>query len=417
MGIKSKFDGKALGWTVRVDLTPEQEQIAWRNIGAQRFAYNWAVEKIKGNYGADTPRDARIWSAFSLRSWWYEDRGRVAPWWAENSKEAYSSGIAQAVRALQNFQDGRDKKRTDKPRFPRRKRKFRAAATFSASTGVALRSAREIKIPVVGRVRSYERLRRLWRAQERGDLLITGMTLRHKNGKWYVSIKHRIAEVVRYRHDKFADPDSVVGVDLGQGRMLATVASANGFVVGVIDRPDGLRRAYNATRAAGRRTRRRVKGSARWRAAMADRRKAHEREANIRKDLIHKSTSQVAKTHGVPVLEDLAVKALSRGWSKTMGRAGLGEFRRQIEYKSEGALGADRFFPSSKRCSACGWIYADLRLSQDHWTCADCGADHQRDENAGTNLAQLGAAWMEGQTVPCGPLRQMKRKPRAKSVA
>ena len=49
--MKSTFEGEPRGWTVRVDLTPEQETVAWRNIGAQRFAYNWAVAQFEDEYG------------------------------------------------------------------------------------------------------------------------------------------------------------------------------------------------------------------------------------------------------------------------------------------------------------------------------------------------------------------------------
>lgn len=406
--MKSTFDGEARGWTVRVELTPEQEQVAWRNIGAQRFAHNWAVDQIEKEYRGG---DKRIWSMIGMRQRWYEQRDEVAPWWAENSKEAYSSGIESAVTALKNFQDGRKGKRAgERPGFPRRKRKVTAPAVFSVSTGFALKSAREIKIPLIGVVRSTERMRRMVRAQARGDLHVTGMVLRHKTGRWYVSIRHRISPRSMYRASDAADRSSVVGVDLGVGKMLSTASD------GTVALRTNLKKAESRVRAAQRRTRRRTRGSTRWKAAMDDARKASARAANVRKDLIHKTTTYLAKTHGVVVLEDLSVKGMARGWSRSAGSSGMYEFRRQIEYKAQLALIADRFYPSSKTCSACQRVNANLTLSDDVWDC-ECGAHHQRDENAAQNLAQLGAAWIDGKTVPCAPHGEMKRKPRAKSAA
>jgi putative transposase len=59
---------------------------------------------------------------------------------------------------------------------------------------------------------------------------------------------------------------------------------------------------------------------------------------------------------------------------------------------------ADRWFPSSKTCSGCGWINAALTLADRSWTCQECGTKHDRDENAGINLARLPASQAEAQS-------------------
>lgn len=410
--MRSTFTGEPRGWTVRVTLTPEQEEVAFRNIGAQRFAYNWAVATIQREYRGG---DKAIWSAFSLRRRWYTERDEIAPWWAENSKEAYSSGIAQAVTALKNFQDGRTGKRPDRPRFPRFKKKVTARAAFTVSTGFRLDGNRMLVLPVVGAVRSTESLRRFRRGVECGATKITGLTLWRKGARWYVSLKYRITPDTAYRHHSDAG-DSVVGVDLGVGKMLATT-HVHGGDSSQVDRPSALRRQMLRSDAAGRRTKRRVKGSTRWKRAKREAAKHSLREADIRKDLIHRTTSDLTKTHGTVVVEDLAVKAMARGWiRKAAARSGMGEFRRQVQYKARLALVADRFYASSKTCSACGVKNSDLTLSDTIWICPSCGALHERNENAAKNLAQLGAAWMDGKTVLCAPHDQVKRIPRLKKA-
>jgi transposase len=87
---------------------------------------------------------------------------------------------------------------------------------------------------------------------------------------------------------------------------------------------------------------------------------------------------------------------------KAWADAAFGEFRRQLNYKC-GWYGselwiADRWYPSSKTCSACGYANAALTLADRTWTCQECGSWHDRDENAGTNLARLPASQAEAQS-------------------
>ena len=116
-------------------------------------------------------------------------------------------------------------------------------------------------------------------------------------------------------------------------------------------------------------------------------------------------TTHLAKTHGQVVIEDLSVRCLARGLRshrKSWIDAAAGELRRQLTYKAAwyGAelWVADRFYPSSKTCSACKLVNASLTLSDRTWECPGCGTEHDRDENAGTNLARLPASWAEAQS-------------------
>jgi putative transposase len=79
-----------------------------------------------------------------------------------------------------------------------------------------------------------------------------------------------------------------------------------------------------------------------------------------------------------------------------IGDCGWGEFRRQLEYKCQRyrrrLVVIDRWYPSSKTCSACGYLLAELSLGTRHWTCPSCGAWHDRDINAATNILAAGQA-------------------------
>ena len=91
-----------------------------------------------------------------------------------------------------------------------------------------------------------------------------------------------------------------------------------------------------------------------------------------------------------------------RSHRKSWADAAAGEMRRQLTYKA-GWYGcdlwvADRWYPSSKTCSACKQVNAALTLSDRTWTCGACGTTHDRDENAGINLARLPASQAEAQS-------------------
>ena len=120
-----------------LDPNPVQEQQLRSHCGAQRFAYNWGLRLVKANldqreaersYGISesdlTP--AVSWSAYGMRKLWNQTKADVAPWWPENSKEAYSSGLANLAAALGNWAASRSgRRRGPRMRFPRFKTKNR----------------------------------------------------------------------------------------------------------------------------------------------------------------------------------------------------------------------------------------------------------------------------------------------------
>jgi putative transposase len=123
----------------------------------------------------------------------------------------------------------------------------------------------------------------------------------------------------------------------------------------------------------------------------------HRRVRNIRRDFLHKVTTELAKAKPVLVVEDLNVQGLARNGSlsRAIQDVGWGAFRRMLEYKCAwyGAvlLIAPRDFPSTKRCSRCGWVGPALPLSQRVFHCGACGLEVDRDLNAALNLTKLWA--------------------------
>jgi len=138
----------------------------------------------------------------------------------------------------------------------------------------------------------------------------------------------------------------------------------------------------------------RIPSSNRMRQRKAQIGRLHAQVADARRDHQHQLTSRAVAKAEVIGIEDLAVKAmgrsLHRGFRRSVADAGLGEIRRQLTYKAawQGRVVSvvDRYYPSSKTCSACRAVNAALTLRDRVWTCSPCGSEHDRDANAATNI-------------------------------
>jgi putative transposase len=140
------------------------------------------------------------------------------------------------------------------------------------------------------------------------------------------------------------------------------------------------------------------KDSANQRKAKTKVARAHRKVRNARQDFLHRTSTNLVRSAGLIAVEDLAVKNMikNRRLAKAISDCGWSEFRRQLEYKAQRAgrtlVVIDRWYPSSKTCSACGHLLAELSLSTRAWTCPACRTRHDRDVNAAKNILAAGRA-------------------------
>jgi putative transposase len=141
--------------------------------------------------------------------------------------------------------------------------------------------------------------------------------------------------------------------------------------------------------------------------------RVHSRIADSRKDFQHKLSTRLVRENQTISVETLAVKNMSRtakgtveapgrrvkqksGLNKSILAASWSEFIRQLEYKAlwygREIIGIDRWYPSSKRCSECGFVMSKMPLSIREWACPKCGVIHDRDINAARNILAAGLA-------------------------
>ncbi|GAB3550763.1 putative transposase [Actinopolyspora lacussalsi] len=393
-----------------LDPTPQQRAMLSSHCGASRFAYNWALAQVKAvmnqrvaeaSYGVaeDQLTPVMSWSAYSLRKAWNAAKHEAAPWWSENSKEAYASGLANLATALDNWHKSRTGKRAGRgvgfPRFT--SKRHRASCRFTTgSFGLSDSDRRHVKLPRIGTVRTHESTRTLARHVERGTARIRSTTVSFQRGRWHVSFSVEITKT----EPAPATRGGTVGVDLGV-KELAVLSTGE-----TIANPKHLDRAQRQLRRLQRQAARRVgpdkrtkrKPSQRWHKAQQQASRLHTRVANARRDGLHQLSTRLVREYDTIAVENLNVEGMKRNrrLARHIADVGMGELRHQLDYKTtwhgRDMIVADRFYPSSKTCSDCGVVKAKLRLSERVFTCDHCGHTADRDLNAARNLAGLTAS-------------------------
>jgi IS605 OrfB family transposase len=233
-------------------------------------------------------------------------------------------------------------------------------------------------------LKTHESTRKVARRLEQGSARILAATISRTADRWFVSFTVEVQ-----RHLPIDTRRTVVGVDVGV-RQLAVLSDGT-----MIANPRALEDALRKLRRLNRQLARREPRSERRKKTHRRLARVHARTANIRRDALHKLTSSLATEYGTVVVERLNVGGMirNRRLARAITDTGLAEIRRQLTYKTtwygSRLVVADRFYPSSRTCSACGWVKAKLTLAEHTFICETCGVVLDRDLNAARNLAKL----------------------------
>ena len=383
------------------------------HFGARRFAYNWALAQVKADLEAkklDPDHESVSWNLYTLRKQFNAEKATIAPWWQENSKEAYATGIADPCVALRNWSDARNGKRKGRrvgfPRF-RSKRKDQARVRFSTGSIRVEADRRTITLPVVGPLHSLENTRRLERLVATGTARILSATLSERWGRLFVSFSCLV--------ESHPYPAPITGgragVDLGL-RVLATVADDTGTITR-IPNPAPLRATLTERRRVGRQLSRRIPGSNGHRAAKATLARLDRRVVHLRREAAHQLTSWLADAYSEVVIEDLDLAAMKksmgrRAFRRAVSDAALGQIRPQLTYKMAWRGGvltvADRWFPSSQLHHGCGCRVIEPRKLAKQLICAATGELVDRDDNAAVNLCDWPDSASRGSVGAMAPM-------------
>ncbi|HEY5303213.1 MAG TPA: IS607 family element RNA-guided endonuclease TnpB [Acidimicrobiales bacterium] len=410
-------------FTFALDPTDEQAAKISRFFGARRKAFNWTLDQLKFDVDRyhETGESTSAPSFYSMRKRWNAQKNEVCVnaetdevWWSEVSKEVFADGVRGATDVDWRWQKSRAGTiKGRKVGFPRFKKRGKDRDRFSFTTGVMRLEAdrRHLTLPVLGTLRTHENTRRIERLIALDRAKVLSVTVSRQGEGIIASLRVSVARPQRAR---VAQPDSTVGIDVGV-RRLATVATTTD-VIGELANPRALEHRLKELRRLQRQRTRRTRGSRQYKETAAKIARLHAEVAHLRHHTIHVFTTSLAKTHGVIVVEGLDAASLlqqkglpsARSRRRGLSDAALGEIRRQLRYQcpwyGSTLIEADRFFPSSKTCHACGHV--QVIGWQEHWTCEECSSSHQRDDNAAINLARWASLGSVGAPVKRGAEHQ-----------
>ncbi|MFD9706290.1 RNA-guided endonuclease InsQ/TnpB family protein [Lentzea sp. NPDC059081] len=359
---------------------PTSEQIAAlsRTFGCVRLVWNMTLDERTRRYRTEKTRTTYRETDATLTEW---KRSDELAFLSEVSCVPLQQTLRHQHTAFQNYFSGR-------ARYPRFKsRTGRQSAHYT-------RSAFRMRGGLLVLAKTSSPLRFAWSFDD-VDVTELSPTMvivsRESDGRWYVSFAVDVP-----KPDSVAATTREIGVDLGLKDFLVTSDGDR------VANPRLLaRRARNLSRHQ-RRLARCLRGSNNRLKAKAKVARAHRKVRNARRDFLHRTSTALVRSSGTIVIEDLNVAGMvrNRRLSLAISDVGWGEFRRQLQYKCERAdrtlIVVDRWYPSSRTCSACGHLLATLELSTRHWTCPGCRTRHDRDLNAAKNILAAGRAVARG---------------------
>lgn len=384
------------GYKTELDLNNEQRTACLKHAGTARFAYNWGLARSIEVYRTTGKRP----SAMQLHKELNALKQTDFPWMYEVSKCAPQEALRDLDNAYKHFFRKAKLKKQGQWRgklgFPQFKKKSKAIGSFRLTGSIKVYED-AIQLPRLGRLLLHEK-----KFIPTENVHILSATVSEQAGRWFVSI-----QVEEEQELPQPTATSAIGVDLGI-KTLATLSDGK-----IFENPRALKQAQKKLRRLERQKSRRTKGGKNRKKTAAKIAKQHARVANIRRDATHKLTSYLCKNHALVAIEDLHVNGMLKNHclAQAIADSNFGEIRRQLEYKSTHhgthLVVIDRFFPSSKTCSACGWVHNDLTLADRVFVCHDCGSVADRDYNAAQNIlaCALSSTASFAGTYACGQAR------------
>ncbi|NEN92577.1 MAG: IS200/IS605 family element transposase accessory protein TnpB, partial [Okeania sp. SIO3H1] len=202
--------------------------------------------------------------------------------------------------------------------------------------------------------------------------------------------RYFLSFVVEIQPEILPKTDNSVGIDLGI-KTFATLSDGT-----KVDAPKPLKKRIKKLRKLSKSLSHKIKGSKRYEKARVRVAKFHAKLKDTRTDFLHKLSTEIICENQTIVLEDLNVSGMvkNRKLSRAISDLGWRQFRTFLEGKAE-KYGRDfriisRWEPTSQVCSDCGFKGGKLDLQVREWECLNCGAKHDRDENAAINILVAG---------------------------
>ncbi|MEQ8197236.1 MAG: transposase [Clostridiaceae bacterium] len=365
---------------VRIIPTTEQERKLWQSVGTARFIYNWTLARQEENY----KNGGKFISDMDLRKEITKlKKTEEFKWLNEVSNNVAKQSVKDACDAYKKFFRGL----TDKPRFKSR----RKSKPSFYNDNIKLKVKHNmILIEKVGWAKTAEQIPM--------NIKYTNPRVSFDGKYWYISAG------IEIENPKVELTDESIGVDVG---IKDLAVCSNGMTFKNINKSKRIKKSEKRLRRLQRKVSRKYELNKEGRKLVKTSniiklekqiRLLYRKLSNIRNNHLHQATNKIVKTKpSKVVMETLNIKGMMKNkhLSKAIAQQGLYELKRQLQYKC-GFYGiefvvADKWYPSSKTCSKCGYIKPKLSLSERAYICEECGAVIDRDFNASINLSRYSA--------------------------
>lgn len=365
---------------VKIRLYPNktQEQTLNKVLGCYRFVYNQCLAQKQNAYKADKTN----LKVTDLSKWFHGTllKDEQYAWLKEQNTKVMKQAIRQMDGAYQKF----FKQHNGFPKFKSKKDKQSALFPIDAISKRNTFETRHISLTTALKNIKFRSSDLYFRRLQKYNKNIRSATLsKTKSGNFFLSI---LIEMEDTELKKFEHTNKQVGIDLG---VKDFVIKSDGEV---FENKHFFKKEEKQIKKLQRQLSKKVKGSNNRKKAQVRIAKLFERITNKKDAYIHYVTNELLANFDTIFMEDLNVQGMLRNHhlAKAIQEVGFYRFKEILTNKAtvnnKQVVFVDRYFPSSKTCSVCGYKKRDLMLSDREWVCPKCGTKHDRDINAAVNI-------------------------------
>jgi transposase, IS605 orfB family len=366
------------GIKIRLYPNKTQEQVLNKVLGCYRFVYNQMLARKQNAYKTDKTN----LSVTDLSKWFHGTllKDEQYAWLKEQNTKVMKQAIRQMDGAYQNF----FKQHNGFPKFKTKKDKQSALFPYEAISKKNTFETKHISLITSLKNIKFRCSDLYFRRLQKYNKKIRSATLsKTKSGNYFLSI---LIEMDDTELKKFEHTNKQVGIDLGVKDFVIT---SDGEVFG---NKHFFKKKEKQVRMLQRQLSRKVKGSNNWNKQRVRIAKAFERLTNQKEAYIHSVVNELLTYYDTVFMEDLNVQGMLKNHhlAKAIQEVSFYKFKEILFSKSlvndKIVVFIERFYPSSKTCSQCGYKKRDLKLSDRFWICPECGSKHDRDVNAAINI-------------------------------
>ena len=365
---------------IKIRLYPNktQEQTLNKVLGCYRFVYNQMLALKQNAYKADKTN----LKVTDLSKWFHgtllKDEQYV--WLKEQNTKVMKQAIRQMDDAYQKF----FKQHNGFPKFKSKKDKQSALFPYEAISKRNTFETRHISLTTPLKNIKFRCSDLYFSRLQKYNKNIRSATLsKTKSGNFFLSI---LIEMEDTELEKFEHTNEQVGIDLGVKDFVITSDGE------VFENKHFFKKEEKQIKKLQRQLSKKVKGSNNRKKAQIRIAKLFERITNKKNAYIHYVANELLSYFDTIFMEDLNVQGMLKNHhlAKAIQEVGFYKFKETLINKAlvngKQIVFVDRFYPSSKTCSVCGYKKRDLRLSDREWVCPKCGTKHNRDINAAMNI-------------------------------